>query len=445
MMRIDNAITTLVGGEELEGEDKWSGPMAAPNGSLYGIPSRARRVAKFNPVDRSITEIGPDFGGVWCKWSIGAMTENGIIYCPPCNRDRGILKIDTNTDTVTDLDANLLPEQGDGFMWESCAAALDGCIYFIPCKARRIMKLDPNNGDAMSSVGDNLGDGASKYIGTVIGIDGCVYGIPFKSKRILKYDPINDITSFVGEACQEFFQCTGNGTLGRDGCIYALANVRLLKIDTANNLHRFVENSVLSDNHRDYGWLDAILGIDGCIYWAPFNARRTLKYDPHSDQTSLVGDDFGIQRTYSGRWYGGSLATDGVIYCIPNTANQVLAIDPLGEFSLGTKTNMEEHPEELGFLFRINGTDTASNRTNFDSAVTKFGVHKVFEIVQKCLPPANEVCVVSRLYPFMIAASYKESPLSVIYFLLRQVPSLITCNSAVGSVHCELKRKRSIS
>ena len=98
---------------------------------------------------------------------------------------------------------------------------------------------------------------------------------------------------------------------------------------------------------------------------------------------------------------------------------------------------MEEHPEELGFLFRINGTDTASNQTNFDSAVTKFGVHKVFEIVQKCLPPANEVCVVSCLYPFMIAASYKESPLSVIYFLLRQVPSLITCNSAVGSVHRE--------
>ena len=146
-------------------------------------------------------------------------------------------------------------------------------------------------------------------------------------------------------------------------------------------------------------------------------------------------------------WYsGGALATDGVIYCIPLDAKQVLAIDPLREFSLGTKTNMEEHPEELGFLFRINGTDTASsNRTNFDSAVTKFGVHKVFEIVQKCLPPANEVCVVSRLYPFMIAASYKESPLSVIYFLLRQVPSLITCNSAVGSVHCELKRKRSIS
>ena len=69
----------------------------------------------------------------------------------------------------------------------------------MPACARRIMKLDPNNGDAMTSVGDDLGDGRYKYIGTVVGIDGCVYGIPLISTRIIKYDPINDITSFVGE------------------------------------------------------------------------------------------------------------------------------------------------------------------------------------------------------------------------------------------------------
>ena len=46
-MRMDNALTTLVG-EELEGKCKWSGTLAAPNGSLYGIPSAARRVVKFN-------------------------------------------------------------------------------------------------------------------------------------------------------------------------------------------------------------------------------------------------------------------------------------------------------------------------------------------------------------------------------------------------------------
>ena len=191
-----NAITTLVGEELEERGIKWSGTLAAPNGSVYGISFGAGRVAKFNPVDKSMTRIGPDFGDDIYKWRNGAMTDSGIIYCAPWEADHGILKIDTNTDTVTELDVNLLPERGDD-MWKSCAAALDGCIYFIPADARRIMKLDPNNNDAMTSVGDDLGIGLYKFIGTVVGIDGCVYGIPWQCKRILKYDPINDITSMT--------------------------------------------------------------------------------------------------------------------------------------------------------------------------------------------------------------------------------------------------------
>ena len=41
----------------------------------------------------------------------------------------------------------------------------------MPYNARRIMKLDPNNSDAMTSVGNDLGDGHAKYSGTVVGID----------------------------------------------------------------------------------------------------------------------------------------------------------------------------------------------------------------------------------------------------------------------------------
>ena len=99
------------------------------------------------------------------------MTDSGIIYCPPGDsRRRGILKIETNTDTFTELEINLLPEQV-WCPWESCALALNGCIYFLPAHTPRIMKLDPNNGDAMSSVGDDFG--SERYIGTVVGIDGC--------------------------------------------------------------------------------------------------------------------------------------------------------------------------------------------------------------------------------------------------------------------------------
>ena len=136
-----NVISTLVG-EELEGRNRYVGTVAAANSSLYCVPFSARRVVKFDPIDKSITHIGPDFG-VGRKWRNGAITDSGVIYCPPWNSNRGILKIDTNADTATELNVNLLPQQGYN-MWESCAVALDGCIYFMPhrrCFGKRRIHL----------------------------------------------------------------------------------------------------------------------------------------------------------------------------------------------------------------------------------------------------------------------------------------------------------------
>ena len=83
--------------------------MDGKNGFLYGIPSGARRVVKFHPLDKSLTEIGPDLGEV---------DSSGGVEC-----------------------------------------------------------LNHDN-DTCSSVGDDLGDGYCKYIGTVVGYDDCLYGMP---------------------------------------------------------------------------------------------------------------------------------------------------------------------------------------------------------------------------------------------------------------------------
>lgn len=125
-----NALTSLVGRER---EGGWSGSVTGVNSSIYGNPNGAHRVEKFNLLDKSITHIGPDFddGVKWCR---AAMADNGIIYCASKRRRRGILKIDTNTNTVTELDSNLLPERGEHVyddMWRSCAAALDGWMHLI--------------------------------------------------------------------------------------------------------------------------------------------------------------------------------------------------------------------------------------------------------------------------------------------------------------------------
>ena len=80
------------------------------------------------------------------------------------------------------------------------------------------------------------------------------------------------------------FGCNGNGALGRDGCIYTVSyDGPVLKIDMANNSYCSVIYKIES-NYVGKGWGDAILGIDGCIYWPPMNACSILKFDPHTDR-----------------------------------------------------------------------------------------------------------------------------------------------------------------
>ena len=244
-----------------------------------------------------------------------------------------------------------------------------------------------NDATGISSVGDDLGNESCKYIGTVVGIDGCVYEIPFTSKRILKYDPINDIASHVGEEFDKYFHCNNAGALGRDGCIYALTkDGRVLKIDTTSNVHYFVGNITDSDHYgQANGWGNAILGIDGCIHWLPLNDTHTLKYDPHSNQTSLLVGDFGRNEINKSKWISGALATDGIMSCIPSEAYQVLAIDPWGEVLETTKARMEDHPEKFGLLFQtIKADENSVPRDSLTNhAVVKFGQFKVFEVMEK--------------------------------------------------------------
>ena len=89
------------------------------------------------------------------------------------------------------------------------------------------------------------------------------------------------------------------------------------------------------------------------------------------------------------------------------------------------KENMEKQPEDLGYIFHP--SDDMPNETNFDRAITKFGYKQVLKVLEDCLPPADRLCKVSNLYPFMLAASWKESDISLIYQLLRKVPSLVSC------------------
>jgi hypothetical protein len=420
IMRLPS-ITTLIG-DGIQGYDKWSSFVDGGDGFLYGIPCNARRVVKFDPLDKSLTEIGPDLGGGGAKWKCGVLANTGSIYCAPYCADH-ILKIDTIQGTVETLDNVRLPETGDWGLWESGALASDNNIYYMPSCARRIMRLDPDN-DSLSSVGDDLGQYGYKYSGTVVGKDDYVYGIPDEATRIAKFDPSNpDTTSTVGEVAEEDFEC-GNGVVGGgDGYIYAANGVgQVLKVDATRNNYSWLEDRIYSDEDvvGFVGWGDPIVGVDHCIYWPPFRANRVLKFDPETQQSpSLVGDDLG---TINDKWRGGALATDGVIYCIQFDASRILAIDPFNECSATLQTNMTLYPQELGRLFLKQDEEEQCDETFFESSLRKFGGDKVFQLIEECLPLDEEWAGAhnGNLPLFMVAASCENCAVSVIYYLLRR-------------------------
>jgi hypothetical protein len=420
MIITESSLTTLIG-DEIHGNSKWLEFVDGEDGFFYGIPYNARRVVKFNPVDKSLTEIGPDLGYGGAKWKCGVRANNGRIYCAPFCADH-ILKININDGTVETLNNVRLPETGRR-LWRSGALAPDNFIYYMPDSARRIMRLNPNN-DSLSSVGDDLGDEMYKYSGTVVGNDNCLYGIPYLATRIIKYNPADpDTTSTVGDEAERAFYCW-NGVLGGDGYIYAAnESGQVLKIDSTSNNHTWIGDQIYSGNVL--GWGYPIVGVDKCIYWPPFNANRVLKFDPGTQRLPLlVGDNLGAEGY---KWKGGALATNGVIYCIPSNAKHTLAIDPFKELAITMQNNIIKYPEKLGRLF----VKDRCNETFYGSAVRKFGIEKVFEfLVEEFLPSDKEWADTrsGNLPLFMIAASCENSPVSVIYHLLRRnVHDASTC------------------
>jgi len=107
-------LTTLIG-DEIQGrwKSKWSSFVDGGDGCFYGIPSNARRVVMFNPLDKSFTDIGPDLSEGRGKLKCGVRANTGRIFCAPFNSN-SILKINTNDGTVETLDDVELPQTACG-------------------------------------------------------------------------------------------------------------------------------------------------------------------------------------------------------------------------------------------------------------------------------------------------------------------------------------------
>ena len=77
-------MAALVGAELPGGGKKWYGGVLAADGNIYGIPSNATQVLRFDPRTQQATLVGDELpGGV--KWSGGVLAADGNIYGIPSN------------------------------------------------------------------------------------------------------------------------------------------------------------------------------------------------------------------------------------------------------------------------------------------------------------------------------------------------------------------------
>lgn len=289
-----------------------------------------------NLEDKSINEIGPDLQEHYYQYKSGILVNDGCIYCMPYGTTNHFLKItpkegeDAEVHILEDLK---LPMEGDS-MWKAGVLAKDGCVYYFPHQASRILKFDPSNmdGDKLTLVGEDLSylipEGSSFNLifeGAVLGNDNCIYGI--SRLAIIKFDPSNlTVSQLSGECDLRYHYCHG-GVLANDGNIYTInSEGKILKVDLIKQ-----EYSVFGkvrNTKSGFGWGPPVIGADSSIYFPPFRQDQVLQYNHITQTISLHGEcsklDF---------YYGGILASDGYIYCIPFVGRNLVEVDtrPMNE------------------------------------------------------------------------------------------------------------------
>ncbi len=250
------------------------------------------------------------------------LAPGGIIYMIPYMHTK-IVKLDTNTDTITQISINL----GDSSLRKYSGAALapNGYIYAVPAYAGNVLKINPRD-DSYTTIGSLGTTSYAKYLGAVAAPNGCVYGIPSKADKVLKIDPITDAISFLPPA----FSIASDGnwqgaSLSRNGCIYGIPRSYngYLKIDPSND----VVTTFGTYSGANQPWTCCSLAPNGHIYGVNHLSQSTLKINTQTDTVLTFGSGW-VSR------YGSVLAPNGYIYGVPRDTNYIAKINPANDSML---------------------------------------------------------------------------------------------------------------
>ena len=113
------------------------------------------------------------------------------------------------------------------------------------------------------------------------------------------------------------------GVFAADSNIYMANNYgQVIKFETMKSSFKIIGMRIFTLGR---GWGRPILGADKCIYFPPLYHDRVMKFNPSTQEISLIGDSY--DRNNHFKWSGGILASDGFIYCEPSDCEDILQID----------------------------------------------------------------------------------------------------------------------
>mmetsp|Transcript_25484 Transcript_25484/g.37646 ORF Transcript_25484/g.37646 Transcript_25484/m.37646 type:complete len:531 (+) Transcript_25484:222-1814(+) len=336
--------------EPLNGQTLYLGGEVGSDGNIYCIPGHASRVLMIDCGADEIFQIGPALmsNGRLYKWLRGIVVGD-IIYGLPCHADE-ILKIDVSSRTISKLpipyemffDGEEQVKEQREMIWKyhgGTISPIDNCIYAIPQRAHRVLKIDPKT-ETISFVGPDF-PGKCKWYGGVLGTDNAIYGVPHNASGVLRITP-NSVTVHgdFGSGSHKWHggSAAGNGVIV---CVPANSENILCIIagdspDASEPILKLIgdKSIVQSGRHRDdgkYKYLGATCGPNGKVYFFPCASEFVLEVDANKLIAKNIGPnlrDSGLETVNQNKWQNGlACRQDGCVYGISLSGHTLLKID----------------------------------------------------------------------------------------------------------------------
>jgi hypothetical protein len=196
--------TVLGEGSLGDGMWKWHGGLAINNGKqIIGFPNNADSILIIDVSEQRVYTIGdnsilksgrhriPQDGRY--KYLGGSCSIDGkFTYLFPCDAER-VLRIDNQTFDLSLIGPELLEGENK---YQNGFVTRDGCLYGIPQRAAGVVRIVPaaiHGGEEdyvdVLYCGDDMQQIKDKFEGGVIDLEGNIYCIPLRAKKLVKVIP----------------------------------------------------------------------------------------------------------------------------------------------------------------------------------------------------------------------------------------------------------------